>query len=380
MPPWTSPISTLTLSWNDRNTCASHSKSSLNKSLTNTTLPTLAHNGYIYFQVDKGLYGLVQAGKLAYDQLLERLTAADFYPAPNAPGLFLHKTRPISFTLCVDDFGIKYTNKDDIDFLITTIQKDYKVTIDWTGSNYLGPYIRLGLQQQNCRPLHARIHRHRTTSFPTSNTIKPQHSPHAWTAPTYGAATQWAIDADDSPPLQSTDLKTLQQILGTLLYYARAIDNTMLVAISTLASVQAKGTQATMNAAIHLLNYCATHPNATIRYKASDMILHVHSDASYLSVHGARSRVGGYFFLSQTPPSTRIQRHIHQQPPINGPIHVNSIIMQHVMSSAAEAEFGALFHNCQRRRNATHHPHRHGTPTTSHSHSNRQCMRQWHCQ
>ena len=101
-------------------------------------LTELAHNGYIYFQVDKGLYGLVQAGKLAYDQLLQRLTAADFYPAPHAPGLFLHKTRPISFTLCVDDFGIKYTRKQDIDYLIKTIQQHYKVTIDWTGSNYLG--------------------------------------------------------------------------------------------------------------------------------------------------------------------------------------------------------------------------------------------------
>ena len=101
-------------------------------------LMPFTHNGYMYFQVDKGLYGLVQAGKLAYDQLLTRLTAADFYPAPHAPGLFLHKTRPISFTLCVDDFGVKYTNKEDIEFLIATLQQDYKLTIDWTGSNYLG--------------------------------------------------------------------------------------------------------------------------------------------------------------------------------------------------------------------------------------------------
>ena len=148
------------------------------------------------------------------------------------------------------------------------------------------------------------------------------------------------------PPLHSTDLKTLQQILGTLLYYARAIDNTMLVAISTLASVQATGTKATLNAAIHLLNYCATHPDAKIRFTASDMILHVHSDASYLSVHGARSRVGGFFFLSQTPPPTGYTA-TSPTAPTNGPIHVNSIIMQNVMSSAAEAELGALFHNAK---------------------------------
>ena len=120
----------------------------------------------------------------------------------------------------------------------------------------------------------------------------------------------------------------------------------MLVAISTLASVQSKGTDATMEAAVQLLNYCATHPNATIRYKASDMILHVHSDASYLSVHGAQSRVGGYFFLRQRPPPIGYLPDTAQAP-TNGPIHVNSIIMNNVMSSAAEAELGALFHNAK---------------------------------
>ena len=163
-------------------------------------LTALAHNGYIYYQVDKGLYGLVQAGKLAYDQLLERLLKANFYPAPHAPGLFLHKTRSISFTLCVDDFGIKYTQKDDIDFLINTIQQHYKVTIDWTGSNYLGltldwDYTNRTVDLSMPGYIESALHR-----FQHPMPTKPQHSPHAWTAPTYGAATQWAIDADDSPP------------------------------------------------------------------------------------------------------------------------------------------------------------------------------------
>ena len=302
------------------------------------------HNGHIYFQVDKGLYGLVQAGKLAYDQLLQRLLSADFFPAPHAPGLFLHKTRPISFTLCVDDFGIKYRHKDDLDFLIATLQKDYKITIDLTGTNYLGLTLDWDYQNHTVDISMPGYIEKALLRFQHPTPTRPQHSPHAWTAPTYGSATQWAIDADESPPLTITKLKTLQQILGTLLYYARAVDNTMLVAISTLASVQSNGTEATMEAATQLLNYCATHPDARIRYRSSDMILHVHSDASYLSVHGARSRAGGYFFLSSTPPP---DGYTNKATPaaINGPIHINSIIMNNVMSSAAEAEFGALFHN-----------------------------------
>ena len=87
------------------------------------------------------------------------------------------------------------------------------------------------------------------------------------------------------------------------------------------------------------------HPNATIRYTASDMILHIHSNASYLSKPRARSRAGGDYFLGDTrpdmsnPPTTR--------PRLNGLIHSMSQIMSNVMGSAAEAEIGAAYINRQ---------------------------------
>jgi hypothetical protein len=61
-----------------------------------------------------------------------------------------------------------------------------------------------------------------------------------------------------------------------------------------------KKTQAATN---QLLDYLDTHPDATIRYHASDMILHIHRDASYILVSNARSRLGGLFFLGNKPPS-----------------------------------------------------------------------------
>jgi hypothetical protein len=51
-----------------------------------------------------------------------------------------------------------------------------------------------------------------------------------------------------------------------------------------------------------MLDYLATHPDTTIRYHASDMVLYIHSDASYLSVSNARSRLGGLFFLGNKFP------------------------------------------------------------------------------
>ena len=98
-----------------------------------------------------------------------------------------------------------------------------------------------------------------------------------------------------------------------------------------------------MKAAEHLLNYAATHPDAAIRYHASDMQLHIHSDASYLSEPEARSRAGGFYFLDgKDRPDDK-----NYKPKLNGPIYVLSKIICNVMASAAEAEMGGLFMNGQ---------------------------------
>jgi hypothetical protein len=88
----------------------------------------------------------------------------------------------------------------------------------------------------------------------------------------------------------------------------------------------------------HLLDYVATHPDAILTYTKSDMILSVHSDASYLSKPKARSRAGGHFFLSNGG----------EDAPNNGPILNTSQIIKSVMSSAAEAELGALYINAHK--------------------------------
>jgi hypothetical protein len=75
--------------------------------------------------------------------------------------------------------------------------------------------------------------------------------------------------------------------------------------INDIATEQTKATEKTQAATNQMLDYQATHPDATIRYHAYDMTLHIHSDASYLSVSNARSRLGGLFFLGKQTPRTR---------------------------------------------------------------------------
>jgi hypothetical protein len=99
-----------------------------------------------------------------------------------------------------------------------------------------------------------------------------------------------------------------------------------------------------MNGIVQLLNYCATHPDAVVRFVACDMILHVDSDASYLTAPKSRSRAGGYHYLSNYPASTSSDTDTLTA---NGAINILCITMKEVLASAAEAELGALFHNAR---------------------------------
>ena len=78
----------------------------------------IAKDGYVYVKIKKGMYSLKQAAILAYQQLVKRLKPHGYYPVPNTAGLWAHKTRRIVFVLCVDDFRIKYFNKDDKNHLL----------------------------------------------------------------------------------------------------------------------------------------------------------------------------------------------------------------------------------------------------------------------
>jgi hypothetical protein len=126
---------------------------------------------------------------------------------------------------------------------------------------------------------------------------RPEHAPHTWNPPIYGAKTKFVNEATPSPTLSEKDVNKLQQLTGTLLYYARAVDPTLIMPINVLASEQSNATEVTADKVIKLLNYWNTHPETKILYHASDMILHIHSDASYLSENESKSRAGGFFYM-----------------------------------------------------------------------------------
>jgi hypothetical protein len=80
-------------------------------------LNALAADGWVYIEIRKGMYGLKQAGLLANQLMQTRLAPFGYYTARHTPGFWLHKTRPISFTLVVDDFAVKYVGKQHAEHL-----------------------------------------------------------------------------------------------------------------------------------------------------------------------------------------------------------------------------------------------------------------------
>ena len=98
----------------------------------------VTNNGFVYVRIKKGMYGLKQAAILAYEFIVENLAPHGYHPIPQSLGLWRHETRPIQFCLCVDDFGIKYERKEDLDHLLNALRQKYEVSVDMTGSNFCG--------------------------------------------------------------------------------------------------------------------------------------------------------------------------------------------------------------------------------------------------
>jgi hypothetical protein len=145
------------------------------------------------------------------------------------------------------------------------------------------------------------------------------------------------VDINTSAPLTPEAIKRVQDIVGTLLYYGRAVDSTLLTALSSIAARQSNGTQAIAEACDQLLDYVTTHPNAGICYKACVMILAVHTNASYLSEPGRKSCASAYLC-----PTNHDDKTFN-----NGTILTLSSIIKHIMSSASESKLAALYYGCK---------------------------------
>ena len=208
-------------------------------------IASIASNGCLIVEIRKGVYGLKEAGTIAYKRLVVKLVEHGYHPCTHTLGLWTHHTRNIIFTLAVDDFSIKYFKKEYVVHLFAALRENYTISTDWTCRNYCGltidwhydrGYVDISMQgyiHEALRKFQHTPHKH------------PQHAPHKWTTPVYGQKIQYALPPSSLPILDSTGIKRIQSFNGTFLCYARAVDPCMLPAINKISSQQAHPTEAT---------------------------------------------------------------------------------------------------------------------------------------
>jgi hypothetical protein len=117
--------------------------------MTEYNLEPLVHNGFVLVKLCKRIYGLPQAGLLANLQLKQHhLADNDYHPVANTASLYQHKTHPITFSLYVDDFGVKYVGKESVQHLEQVLKQKYCITSDWSGTLYVGLTLQWNYKAQ----------------------------------------------------------------------------------------------------------------------------------------------------------------------------------------------------------------------------------------
>jgi hypothetical protein len=205
-------------------------------------LNALAVDGWFYIEIRKGMYGLKQAGLFANQLLQTRLAPFRYYPTRHTPGLWLHKSRPTSFTLVVDDFAVKYVGKQHAERLRNALLRTYELTTDCTGTVHSGMTLKWDYKHRTCDISMPGYISNILSKFQHDSPKHPQHTPSRYVTPVYGAKTQYATK-DETPLLTAQQCLTIQKVTGSVLYYARAVAPTDLMPLNDIATEQTKATE-----------------------------------------------------------------------------------------------------------------------------------------
>jgi hypothetical protein len=229
-------------------------------------LHKLALDGWVYIKMRRAVWGLPQAGILANKQLRCKLAPFGYHESINTPGLWRHESQPLTFTLVVGDFGVKFVNRADADHLISSIKKTYTLTEDWTGSlycditlewDYVGCTVNILMQGYIKMKLQEYKH------------IMPktlQTCPYLPEPKKFGTEAQAPLPHDSTPKLDANGIKRVQKIVGSILYYVRVVNMTVLIALSSIAVEQMKAMEKTMAQCTQLLDYLSGHADAKVQF------------------------------------------------------------------------------------------------------------------
>ena len=150
-------------------------------------LCALSPDGWVYPEIRKVMPGLKQSGCITNNWLKAQLVHFGFAPVPRTPALWKHTTKPIIFSLFIDNFGVKYIGKENADHIIQALQKLYTISIDWTGSLFYGLTIAWDYAARTCDISIPNYLQTSLRKFQHPAPKRPQHAPHSWSKPNYGS-------------------------------------------------------------------------------------------------------------------------------------------------------------------------------------------------
>ena len=157
--------------------------------------------GYIYCEIQKGMYGLPQAGIIAQQLLKEHLQMNSYRQSKTTPDLWQHDTCLISFSLVVDDFRVKYVGKENAQYLLDTVRKHYKCSCDWKGKRYCGLTIKWDYEGRKVHLSMPEYIQKALTHFQHPPLAKQQNQSYPHVKLNYRAKKQYSQEDDDSPIL-----------------------------------------------------------------------------------------------------------------------------------------------------------------------------------
>jgi hypothetical protein len=202
------------------------------------------------------MYGLLQAGVIAQKLLAKKLKEYGYIQSKTIPGLWTHEWQPITFSLIVDNFGVKYIGEEHAQHLLQTVQKYYTCLFKKEGGKCCGLTIKWDYVGKKVHLLIPSCVEKAFKHFLHPPPIVLQDQPHQHAKKRYGAKVQLTNPLDTYPPLNKAGKKFIQEVMGVFLYLALAVHLRMLTALI----------KKTMQKCLQFLDYEASQEVTIVTY------------------------------------------------------------------------------------------------------------------
>ena len=124
----------------------------------------------------------------------------------------------------MDDFSVKFVGKEHVEHLLKALKKDYKLVVDWDGDLYCGIKLDWTYEEGYLDILMPGYIEKLLQRMKHEKPTKLQHSPYQAPPRIFGTRDQNTVPPDASPKLEDKRKQKVQQVIGSVLYYAHTVD------------------------------------------------------------------------------------------------------------------------------------------------------------